>query len=336
MTENTKFKCGSLFSGIGGFCLGFESQGFKTLWASDFDAQVEATYKHNFPKTKFLNIDICSLDFNDLEPVDVLHAGFPCQSFSQAGNRSGFNDPRGKLFDVMIDKISSAHWKPKILVFENSPYIQIGENGEWFSHIKRRIKKAGYWFNDQNALKLSTRELAGLPQKRERLFMLATSREFFGFNPFSEINENPQQTKCTDILELDTHHDERYYLSESNRYGKWIKAEGAKLQTGQLLQLRKNVLRPQKVDECPTLTANMGLGGHNVPFLIHSGRLRKMTERECLRMQGFPESFEFPGLPSNAKYRMIGNSVCPLVSNIIAKCVHKELLEQTNYLAEIA
>ena len=336
MIKNYKFTCGALFSGIGGFCIGFEEEGFKTLWASDFDAQVAETYRLNFPESRFLHADIASIDFDDLEPVDVLHAGFPCQSFSQAGNRLGFDDPRGQLFNVLMDKIAAASWKPKVLVLENSPFIKAGGNGEWFAHIKYRIKKSGFWFDNQNALEVSTHEHAGLPQKRERLFMVATDKNFFGFNPFSQVSKTTSFKKNTDILELSAVHDEKYYLSKNNRYGKWILSEGTKLKDGQLLQLRKNVLRPQEVDICPTLTANMGLGGHNVPFLVQEKRLRKMTERECLRMQGFPDSFSFPQMPSSAKYRMIGNSVSPPVASRIANQIMEELLAQSEYLARSA
>ena len=335
MIPNT-FTCGALFSGIGGFCFGFEEAGFQTTWASDFDEQVKQTYQYNFPNVEFLREDINNLKLDDLSPVDVLHAGFPCQSFSQAGNRLGFEDPRGQLFNVMMDKILESCWAPKILVLENSPYLKTGANGDWFAHVKLRVKKAGYWFDEQNAIHVSTKHHAGLPQKRERLFMIATHKSFFGFNPFSSVDKSTTRVKNLEILELEKTHDERYYLSEANRYGKWILEEGEKLSRGQLIQLRKSVLRPQAVDDCPTLTANMGLGGHNVPFLVQDGRLRKMTERECLRMQGFPESFDFPELPSSAKYRMIGNSVSPAVSRIIAKSVHNELSDQTEFLARSA
>lgn len=330
MIRNT-YTCGGLFAGIGGFCIGFERQGFNTLWVNDFDDQVARTYAHNFPNIKFIQQDICELDFDNLEPVDVLHAGFPCQSFSQAGNRLGFDDPRGQLFNVMMDKISKSNWKPKVLLFENSTHLKSGGNGDWFRHIKYRIKKAGYWFDEQNAVMFSTHEHAGLPQRRERLFLFATLKSFIGFNPFGEMSTIKKYKKNVDMLDLDIEHDPSYYLSDNNRYGKWILSEGKKMQPGQLIQLRQHMVRPQKENICPTLTANMGLGGHNVPFLIQNGRLRKMTERECLRMQGFPEHFNFPDLPGNAKYRMIGNSVSPVVSEKIAGVIMEELASQDEF-----
>ena len=113
-----RLTCGALFSGIGGFCRGFEQAGFTSLWANDFDAQVSATYRKNFKNTEFIEGSIDDIDFTSLKPVDVIHAGFPCQPFSHSGNRMGFNDPkgRGKLFDTMMDKISTASWRPKVLL----------------------------------------------------------------------------------------------------------------------------------------------------------------------------------------------------------------------------
>ena len=229
-----KFTAGALFSGIGGLCLGFEQGGFKTSWASDHDDQVAQTCGLNFPKTKFVHEDIALINLDDLKPVDVLHAGFPCQSFSQAGNREGFNDPRGKLFDVMFDKIEEASWKPAVLVFENAPYLKVGDEGRWFEKVKLRIKKAGYWFNSQNAFTLSTNKDAGLPQKRERLFMIATNKAVFDHNPFVKFPHSPEKKELLSMLQLGKVEKESYYLSEENRYGNWIYNEGIKYEEGRL------------------------------------------------------------------------------------------------------
>ena len=171
-----KYSCGALFAGIGGFCKGFEQAGFETKWATDFDTEVAQTYRHNFPDTQFIEEDLVNLDLNDLEKVDVIHAGFPCQSFSQAGNRGGFNDPRGKLFDVMIDKIEASSWKPSILVLENSPFILMGEQGLWFEHIQERLNELGFWFSEQNAIEIDANAHCGLPQRRKRLLCLPVTK----------------------------------------------------------------------------------------------------------------------------------------------------------------
>ena len=148
--------------------------------------------------------------------------------------------------------------------------------------------------------------------------MVGLSKDHFDFNNFFGVSESEdivELSKCLDVGNVD---DEAYYLPETNKYGSWILAEGRKLQRNCLMQLRQSVLRPQEPGLCPTLTANMGRGGHNVPFLIDNGRLRKLTEKECLRLQGFPETFKWPEVISRTKYRLIGNAVVPRVARKIA------------------
>ena len=174
------FTVGSLFCGIGGFCFGFEAAGFRTLWANDWDDDAIATYRNNFPEVDAICGDLRALNNEDypFAPVDVLHAGFPCQSFSQAGNRLGFKDERGQLFFEIMKLLKRlGPNKPKILLFENSPYIAIGEGGLWFDTIRSEIQRAGYWFSEHNAVLIDSRKNAGLPQRRERLFMVATSQD---------------------------------------------------------------------------------------------------------------------------------------------------------------
>ncbi|MDZ4098134.1 MAG: DNA (cytosine-5-)-methyltransferase [Methylophilaceae bacterium] len=107
--SNKILKAGALFSGIGGFCLGFEQAGIKTVWAIENNPQSVATYVNNIKGVRIIedagvpaSITDITVDKYNLEPVDVLHAGFPCQSFSQAGERKGFEDPRGQLFFEII------------------------------------------------------------------------------------------------------------------------------------------------------------------------------------------------------------------------------------------
>ena len=328
--KTNSYTCAGLFAGIGGFCIGFEKAGFKTSWVSDLDDRVEETYRRNFPQTKFVREDIAKLDLTQMPSVDVLHAGFPCQSFSAAGNRLGFEDPRGNLFNVMMDQIGDMKVKPRVLVLENSTNIQIGDAGMWFDHIKRRIKKAGFWFNDGNAIIINCATHFGLPQRRERLFMVAVNREFYDYNPFTYVPETESPRGLLEFIRKEKVDDPAYYLDSENRYGSWLLREGGNMLPNQLIQLRQHLVRKQKPDVCPTLTANMGGGGHNVPFLIDDGRLRKLTERECLNLQGFPEEFCFPeNLPMSTKYKQIGNSVSPYASFWLAEEIRKFFNEES-------
>lgn len=321
-------KCGALFAGIGGFCLGFESVGLPTAWAVELDSYAARTYRENLTGVRFIeaSVENVSANSHDLEPVDVLHAGFPCQSFSQAGVRRGFEDPRGKLFFEIIRIIESfKDRRPKIIVLENSPFLRYGEGGVWFLELQRAIQKAGYWFRPENCRELSAFDLTELPQQRTRLFMVALSMSHFASGRFSFPNEKLGQPKdLKNFIDFDGIVSDRYYLDNENRYFKMIskKVEDKNC----IYQLRKYEVRAKEPGVCPTLTANMGLGGHNVPFIMNGRGLRKLTEQECLRLQGFPEEFIFPAdVPVAKRYIQAGNAVSVPVARLLAEKVKAKL-----------
>lgn len=335
MTE--ALKAGALFSGIGGFCLGFQEHGIKTAWAVEHDPAAVATYQKNIPGVRIISgndgpasiLDV-SVSGNQLEPVDVLHAGFPCQSFSAAGERKGFEDPRGKLFYEIIRILNEfGDKRPSVLVLENSPNIRVGDGGSWFIELTKEIKKAGYWFRDSNCAELNAYTLTQVPQQRVRLFMVAFSTDAFRNGKFEFPQPQPMPEKnLADFIsfqgQLD---DDSYYLHEENRYHKMISEKVDNPFC--IYQLRKFLVRVKNPGVCPTLTANMGLGGHNVPFIVDAKGLRKLTEQECLYLQGFPEWFEFPEeVPRAKRYMQIGNSVVPLVSALLAEKVRQKILTE--------
>ena len=329
--QEIEFTSGGLFCGIGGLCQGFEKAGFRNIWGSDYDDEVAQVYQHNYTKSEFIHSDIEKLDLDALPHVDVLHGGFPCQSFSQAGNRKGFDDPRGLLFITMMEKIAALHLKPKVLVFENSPYIKIGGKGSWFSQVVFKIRKAGYHFSSANTFEIDAREHGGSPQIRLRLFMIAYRKDLGSFNPFHDLKVKEPKTEISEILEKGDITDPYYFLNEENKYSRMIKKKTSGPEDPRIFHLRKTVVRVQEPGFCPTLTANMGGGGHNVPFIIDNGAVRKLTERECLRLQSFPDSFSFPSsLLRSSRYRMIGNAVNVNVSFGIAKYIHAKLSEIAN------
>jgi len=325
--------CGALFSGIGGFCFGFENSGFTTLWARDLDERVAQTYSNNFNHVDVQSgekgdIQNLHVEESNLTPVDVLHAGFPCQSFSVAGNKRGFNDPRGQLF-FSIPRLLK-EWgdqRPKIVVLENSPNIMTGDGGRWFDTIRTDLQAAGYWFGSQNCFEIDTFDWTNLPQKRSRLFMIAVSRAYSKTNNIVLTKPKRKKKALSSFLISSDKVDDKYFLDPENRYAAMISEYVDKTTPSRLYQLRKFEVRKQEVNVCPTLTANMGTGGHNVPFLWQEGRIRKLTEKECLNIQGFPKRFRFPSsIILSAKYAMIGNSVSPLISEIIARAVRNKLL----------
>lgn len=326
------YTAGGLFCGIGGFCLGFRSAGFRNLWSVDNDPDVERVYRANMPDTPFIRADVRELHAWDLEPVDVIHAGFPCQSFSQAGGRKGFDDERGKLFFELIRIVREfGKERPRAVVLENSPFLKYGQGGAWFLTVQAELRKAGYWFRDANAAELNAYELTDLPQQRVRLFMVALSVDHFSTGRFEFPATDGEAVKPKALeryIDFNGIAPRDYYLARENRYHKMISAS-AQERTA-IYQLRKYEVRVKDPGVCPTLTANMGSGGHNVPFVFDQGGLRKLTEYECLRLQGFPESFQFSeDVPRHRRYVQVGNAVPVPVAKLVAQQLKRRLDEES-------
>ena len=157
---------------------GFESVGFRFVWVNELDERVCDVYERNYPHTKIYRRDVRKLSVTDdqLEPVDVLHAGFPCQSFSVAGNRQGFDDERGRLFfeiERLIEEFGES--KPKVLVLENAPHLLFGDNGNWFDRIQFTLQCLGYWVSRKLSF-IEHKPSRGPSTKPWRLFMCCLSR----------------------------------------------------------------------------------------------------------------------------------------------------------------
>jgi DNA (cytosine-5)-methyltransferase 1 len=322
-------KAGALFAGIGGFCIGFERVGIKTVWAIEYDNASVKTYASNIKNVNLIEKDVrdVRIEEDNVEPVDVLHAGFPCQSFSQAGERRGFDDPRGKLFYEIIRLVDEfKDRKPSVIVLENSPFLRYGEGGSWFIELSKEIKKAGYWFRDSNCAELDAYDLTWLPQKRNRLFMVAFAIERFKNGKFTFPNKkNEEEKDLTRFINFSgSVEDSSYYLPDENKYYHMI---NNKIDDKTCIyQLRKFLVRVKDPGVCPTLTANMGLGGHNVPFIQDAKGIRKLTEYECLSLQGFPPEFTFPAeVPRAKRYTQIGNSVVVTVVELLAAAVKEKI-----------
>ena len=329
-------KSGALFAGIGGFCRGFENSGIGTSWAVENDLYASETYRLNHPKTRIILNDFnepadirgVSVSKNDLEPVDIFHAGFPCQSFSTAGNRSGFNDVRGQLFFEIIRLIKEfKDRQPSVIVLENVPNLRGGDGGRWFIEITKEIQKAGYWFKQLNSQELDTYNLTNLPQRRNRLFMVGFSIRNFRNGKFDFPHKRNTAVKdLRNFVDFEgIQEDKYYYLPTENKYYEMIK-KLEKKGNFCLYHLRRYFVRVKNEGVCPTLTANMGVGGHNVPFLFDDAGLRKLTEFECLNLQGFPKTFKFPeNIGKSQRYTQIGNSVSVPISEMLAEKVKQKI-----------
>lgn len=188
-TEVSRPTAGCLFSGMGGFASGLIKAGFSIRWASDNDEFACAAFRHRLPEVPLVEKDVreLSVQSDGLNYVDVLAAGFPCQSFSQAGSRLGFEDERGKLFfeiPRIVNEFKPAD-RPRLLILENVPHLLYGAKRLWFDQVRRSLRRAGYWFREDSCWTVNVKDATELPQDRERLFMVAALRTHFQYNPFS-------------------------------------------------------------------------------------------------------------------------------------------------------
>ena len=317
---------GCLFSGMGGFASGLAASGFTVLWASDNNADACAAFSHRHPGVRVLQRDVQDLrvDADGLTPVDVLTAGFPCQSFSQAGGRMGFDDDRGKAFFQIPRLLSefTPQRRPKFLILENVEYILYGNDGRWFDTIQRELRQVGYWFRRQSCWQVNVKDATTIPQDRSRVFLVAASREHYSHNPFKPpIIQATRAADVNSFLDRSKRANDDDYLPKDNKYCKMIESKISEGESSKnLYQLRRSYVREKRGKQCPTLTANMGIGGHNVPFIKDSWGIRRLTVEEIARLQGFDTSISlFPDLTPQAQYRLLGNAVCPELARLVAK-----------------
>ncbi len=323
---------------MGGLASGLQRAGFAIRWASDNDEYAAAAFRHRFPDVRFIEKDVCELVAAEgrLAGVDVLAGGFPCQSFSQAGVRAGFNDPRGALFfeiPRILGEMEPSE-RPRLLILENVPHLLYGEGGEWFDEVQRALRRAGYWFRDSACLVANVKDYTELPQDRERLFMVAASKAHFSCNPFSPstVERCPESKPrpLSAFIDRERRAPEEAYLPEENRYYKMISREMEEGESPEnVYQLRRSYVREKKQGLCPTLTANMGIGGHNVPFVRDDWGIRKMSVDEVAGLQGFKTCEPlFPDdMPETERYRLVGNAACVHLTALVGSACARILTE---------
>lgn len=301
---------GSLFAGIGGIDLAFAQAGADIFWANEIDHHACETYRLNS------GADLTEGDVRDFHPyhTEIVTAGFPCQPFSIAGLRRGFDDPRGTMFFEVLRVIRET--QPRAILLENVPQLASHDGAGTFKVIMESLEGEGYEL--RVTIRDNIRE-GGLPQHRPRLFIVGFKTDdpevcpeidrfcFPGPVPMAPIES---------VLDLSAKQDGRYYYGPDSAM--YSALDSALKDPGEVCQWRRTYVRSNKCGVCPCLTANMGTGGHNVPIIRDSHGIRKLTPDECLRLQGFPEEFRFPdGLADCHRYKQAGNSVSvPVVRRI--------------------
>ena len=315
--ENYKFKFIDLFAGIGGFRLALQNLGGKCVFTSEWDKEAQKTYRANFGEVPFGDI---TKDYTkDFIPngFDVLCAGFPCQAFSIAGKQKGFADTRGTLF-FDIEKIIEKH-RPKVVFLENVKNLVSHDGGNTFKTILEILEKKLKYKVFYKILNSMTH--ANIPQNRERIFIVAFDEDQVkNFNDFKFPEEIKLTRKIKDVLENKLQDNSLYY-TEKSKFFPELKSVMKSKDT--VYQWRRVYARENKSNVCPTLTANMGTGGHNVPLILDNFGIRKLSPKECFLFQGYPENFVIPNSSNSKLYMQAGNSV----TTTLIERIGKEIVE---------
>lgn len=300
----------SLFAGIGGLDTGFIENGYEVVWANDIDKYAAQTYQANYASPIILG-DLNEINLDEIPSADIVIGGFPCQPFSSMGELKGFEDTRGTLFfrivELIQNQIERGH-KPKALVLENVRNLKHHDKGKTFKVIKKTLMDLGYKVYDQV---LNSSDY-GVPQTRNRTFIVCFS------NLETEFSY-PEKTELTltlqDLLEHDV--DKKYFLSDrilptilSNGTG------GYKAKS----EIDLKIARPL----CATMAKMHRACQDN--YVTQNGRVRRLTPRECARLQGFSDDFIIPVSDTQA-YKQFGNAVTANVSRAVALKVKEALIE---------
>jgi DNA (cytosine-5)-methyltransferase 1 len=303
MKKKPTFTFIDLFAGIGGMRQAFEKHGGKCVFSSEWDKFAQQTYEANFGEKP--HGDITEIPSAAIPRHDLLVAGFPCQPFSHAGLKMGFQDTRGTLFFDVARIVNDK--KPSLLLLENVKGFKSHDKGRTFETVVASLDELGY---DTFSTVLNASDF-GLPQNRERIFIVGVNRKKIGKIEFNFPKPPKTVVKVGDILEKNV--DSKYVLSN-------------KLWSGHKRRLREHRERGNGFGyslfspESPrtsTISARYYKDGSEI-LIARKGNPRKITPREAARLQGFPETFKIPVSDTQA-YKQFGNSVAVNVISAIAK-----------------
>lgn len=306
--HGTKLKMIDLFAGTGAFSLAFEStNAVDIVFGNDMVEHSKKIYDENFTHTLTLK-NLNEVNVEDIPPHDILTGGFPCQPFSIAGHQEGFKDERSNVFWKILSIIDHHH--PKCVILENVKNLVSHDDKKTFSTIKSNLEKRGYYLCYKV---LNTAEITGIPQHRERIYIVCMKSKAV-FDKFTLEFPTIKKKKISEFLEKEV--PAKYYYTDKSSTWNLVKDSVVKKDT--VYQYRRVYVRENKSSECPTLTANMGTGGHNVPLVLDSKGIRKLTPRECFNFQGFPASYKLPQMTDGNLYKLAGNAVSVPVVQLIA------------------
>ena len=310
--EDHKFTFIDLFAGVGGFRMAMQSLSGRCEFSSEWNPHAQKTYAANYGEAPEGDITLDETKAKIPKTFDILCGGFPCQAFSIAGHRKGFQETRGTLF-FDVANIAKKH-RPKALFLENVRNLVTHDKGNTFQVICNTLEELGYtvFYKVLNSM-----THANVPQYRQRIFIVALDPvQVPRYQEFRFPEPIPLTTSIRSLLEQGKV-EQKYYYGPNHKY--YSRMAEAVISRDKVYQWRRVYVRENKRSVCPTLTANMGSGGHNVPIIKDDYGIRKLTPKECFAFQGYPvEHMHFPKKVSNCNlYTQAGNSVTmPLVKRI--------------------
>lgn len=316
-----KLRMLDLFAGIGGIRIAFEENGVQCIGSSEIDKYACHTYEMNFNEKPWG--DITKIEAKELPEFDIVAAGFPCQPFSLGGLRKGFEDTRGTLFFEVARIINER--KPKAFFLENVEGIVNHDTGRTLETIETTLRDLGYrikW-RVMNACDY------GVPQNRKRWYCIGFRKDLnIGFEEekeFEKLYKFPSKCdlKFTVKDVVNPQVGTEYSVTDTcrNNIMRYIDAykEKPRYQPNNVLlanEIRASRCNFRSDGISPCLTAKMGTGGNNVP--VYVDKMRKLTEKECLTLMGFPEWYQIEK-NSMHSYKQIGNSVVVSIVSQLAK-----------------
>ena len=321
----------SFFAGCGGLDLGFEQAGYEVIWANEFDEAIHETYQFNHPNTYLCKSDIRTLKATDIPDCDGFIGGPPCQSWSEGGKQLGLNDERGRLFLDYIQLIKEK--RPKFFIIENVQGMISDKHFKTFLSFLSSLEWAGYVvsYSLLNAADYS------IPQDRFRIFIVGFIKELNGAFIFPESSHKPfvsLQKAIGDITEEPHLYDNERVNQE---YGKWVNHDAFTGPFDAKFMARNRVRSWDEVSftiqaqakNCPLhpqAPAMMYISPNQRVFLPgHEYLYRRLSVRECARIQSFPDKFRFFYKHIKEGYKMVGNAVPPRLARCLALSIKDAL-----------
>lgn len=318
-----------LFAGIGGFRKGFEDAGYECVFTSEINEACQEVYENNFGDEVFG--DITKIEPSNIPDFEVLLAGFPCQPFSISGKKKGFEDTRGTLFFDICRIIDEK--QPKVVVLENVKHLIHHDKKRTFKTIIKTLEDLGY----NVTYKILNAKDFGLPQNRERIFIMATKNGFFRFDKLKK--KKPVYLKDF----LDTKGDfeylekEEYTLIEKPKTqdtgliftgyrNKNTWKNGIRPNTEHLSRVHRQPNRIYSIEGTHPTIPSQETSGRFFIYLPNEDKVRKLTLNECYRIMGFPDNFK-RHQKTGEQYKQIGNSVAiPIIYEVARSIKEQKLL----------